>query len=197
MSDVFISYAREDQQQAEWLATLLVERGWSVFWDRTIPPGKTWDEVIGSELDTARAVIVLWSESAVASEWVREEAHEAKGRGVLVPAQLDSARPPFGFRQIQAANLADWKGDAADPRLGELVGALSAILGDASATTAGYAAGESSAPDPGETAPDATELTTQLLLLAGADVDVQLYFVERRLLPTTTSTSEPTPPPVP
>ncbi|MEZ5343695.1 MAG: TIGR00341 family protein [Acidimicrobiales bacterium] len=43
----------------------------------------------------------------------------------------------------------------------------------------------------GETAPDATELTTQLLLLAGADVDVQLYFVERRLLPTTTSTSEP------
>ena len=48
MSDIFISYAGEDETRAEMLARTLEDRGWSTFWDRTIPIGKTWRETIGS-----------------------------------------------------------------------------------------------------------------------------------------------------
>ena len=90
---------------AEMLAQTLEGRGWSTFWDRTIPIGKTWRETIGSELDGARCVIVLWSKTSIESDWVQEEADDAKRRGVLVPILIDNIQPPIGFRSIQAAHL--------------------------------------------------------------------------------------------
>jgi TIR domain len=42
LSDIFISYAREDLRRAKQLAEALKAQGWSVFWDRTIPAGKSW-----------------------------------------------------------------------------------------------------------------------------------------------------------
>ena len=62
MSDIFISYASEDREKARQLAEVLNQQGWSVFWDRIIPTGKTFHLVIEEELDSARCVIVLWSE---------------------------------------------------------------------------------------------------------------------------------------
>jgi len=40
MADVFISYAHEDKNWASALAELMEKEGWSVFWDRRIPPGR-------------------------------------------------------------------------------------------------------------------------------------------------------------
>jgi hypothetical protein len=37
MSDIFISYAREDRPRAEAIAKALEEHGWSVWWDWNIP----------------------------------------------------------------------------------------------------------------------------------------------------------------
>src|SRR5215469_3414265 len=113
MSHIFISYAREGQPWAEMLAQTLEGRGWSTFWDRTIPIGKTWRETIGSELDGARCVVVLWSKTSIESGWVQEEADDAKRRGVLVPILIDNVQPPIGFRSIQAAHLEHW--DGAEP----------------------------------------------------------------------------------
>ena len=53
MSDIFISYANEDRPRAQRLAEALASQDWSIFWDRTIPTGKTWREVIGAELEYA------------------------------------------------------------------------------------------------------------------------------------------------
>ena len=39
MSDVFISYAREDRGHAEQLAREFERQGWTVWWDKVIPPG--------------------------------------------------------------------------------------------------------------------------------------------------------------
>ena len=43
MSDVFISYKSEDKDKAAIFAKAFEKQGWSVFWDKSIPPGKTFD----------------------------------------------------------------------------------------------------------------------------------------------------------
>jgi hypothetical protein len=115
MSDIFISYNHEDRLPAQLFAQALEGRGWSIFWDRTIPTGKTWRETIGKELGEARCVIVLWSKTSIESEWVREKADDAKARRVLVPVRIDNVQPPIGFRGIQTADLMGW--NAAKPSL--------------------------------------------------------------------------------
>src|SRR5215467_3266904 len=129
MSDIFISYAREDQQRAEMLAQLLGGRGWSIFWDRTIPIGKTWRETIGRELEGARCVIVLWSKISIESDWVAEEADDAKRRRVLVPVLIDDIEPPLGFRSTQAADLVDWDGTEPTLAFRRLMADIAARIG--------------------------------------------------------------------
>src|SRR5215469_7956957 len=129
MSDIFLSYAREDQPWAEMLAQTLEGRGWSTFWDRTIPIGKTWRETIGSELDGARCVVVLWSKISIESGWVQEEADDAKRRGVLVPILIDNVQPPIGFRSIQAAHLENWDGTEPTQAFRRLIADIAALIG--------------------------------------------------------------------
>ena len=129
LSDIFISYSRVDKARVKPLAEELTRQGWSVWWDHTILPGKSWDRVIEKALDEARCVVVLWSRDSVESDWVRTEADEGKRRGILVPALLDSVAIPLGFRRIQAANLVDWAADFTHVEFAKLVGAVSEILG--------------------------------------------------------------------
>ena len=68
MTDVFLSYAREDRERASVLAAALEGQGWSVWWDRKIVAGETFDETIEDQLSTAKSVVVLWSEHSVGSE---------------------------------------------------------------------------------------------------------------------------------
>jgi TIR domain len=103
--DVFISYAREDRATAERLAHALSKEARSVWWDREIPPGKKFDEVIGEQIGAARCIVVLWSRASVESDWIKGEADEGKRRGVLVPALIENVRIPLGFGRIQAADL--------------------------------------------------------------------------------------------
>ena len=85
MSDIFISYKREDLILAKALAMELSGLGWTVWWDHDIPAGQDYDEVIVNELSTAKCVIVLWSESSVNSRNVKDEANVALERKVLLP----------------------------------------------------------------------------------------------------------------
>jgi formylglycine-generating enzyme len=74
MSDILISYSSEDRDRILPLVTALEKTGWKVFWDRTIPPGKTWRQVISFELEGCRSLLVVWTKNSVTSEWVLEEA---------------------------------------------------------------------------------------------------------------------------
>ena len=129
MSDIFISYTRKDRPRAEVLAQALERQGWSVWWDRAIPAGRTFDEVIEEAIDSARCIVVLWSKSSAPSRWVRTEAEEGARRNVLVPIQIEKAKIPLAFRRIQAANLVDWTGEESAPDFQRLVVDISAILG--------------------------------------------------------------------
>ena len=45
MSDIFISYKREDVPLAKSLAELLTAKGWSVWWDHNILAGKDYSNL--------------------------------------------------------------------------------------------------------------------------------------------------------
>ena len=130
MADLFISYAHEDRGTAQKLARALTDQGWSVFWDRTIPPSKTWRSHIGQALEDATCVIVLWSAASIDSDFVCEEADDAKRRDALLPVFIESVRPPLGFRAIQAAGLIDWGGDAGAESFLELRDAVDAVVAE-------------------------------------------------------------------
>lgn len=134
MSDVFVSYANEDRAWAEMLAHALEGRGWSIFWDRTIPIGKTWRETIGRELSEARCVVVIWSKASIASGWVQEEADDAKWRGILVPVLIEGVGPPIGFRSLQAADLSDWNGTEPTQAFQRLINDISRLIASPSKT---------------------------------------------------------------
>ena len=55
--DILISYAREDRPRVEPLAKAPEAKGWRVWWDPKIPPGRTWDDVI-EEAVTKRSASV-------------------------------------------------------------------------------------------------------------------------------------------
>jgi hypothetical protein len=128
MSEIFISYAREDREKAQILAQLLQDQHWNVWWDKVIPPGMKYGDVIGAELSSAKAVIVLWSRSSVASDWVKDEAQEGANRQVLVPALIDKVSPPYGFRQVQTADLSDWDGSASHAELQSMVHRIGELI---------------------------------------------------------------------
>ena len=128
MSDVFISYAREDRDKAEQLARVFERQTWSVWWDKVIPPGRKYADVIGDELGRAKAIVVLWSHSSIASDWVKDEAQEGATRQVLVPVLIEAVSPPVGFRQVQTADLSVWDGSSTPAELESLVRSVGALI---------------------------------------------------------------------
>jgi tetratricopeptide (TPR) repeat protein len=131
MSDIFISYAREDRDKAERLARVFDQQGWPVWWDREILPGKKFANLIAKILPTAKAVVVLWSSNSVESDWVKDEAQEGAARGILVPVLVEEKIvPPIGFRQWQTADLSKWNGSPSDEELLGLLKSIAALLHD-------------------------------------------------------------------
>lgn len=128
MSDIFISYAREDRPRAQIFAEALQKQGWSVWWDRNILSGKTFDKVIEKELEAAQCVIVLWSEKSIKSDWVKDEAAEGKEKEILVPVLIDDVTIPLGFRRIQTSPLVNWNGTPDSPEYLKLLDSIQAIL---------------------------------------------------------------------
>ena len=127
MADVFVSYARGDMLVAPIVAALRAQ-GWSVWWDPSINPGQEFDRLISTELDAARAVIVVWTPTSVESRWVRGEAREGANRGVLVPVRFANARLPIDVRSLHTTDLDNWRGNSDSAAFQELARALRALV---------------------------------------------------------------------
>lgn len=108
MTDIFISYARDDQDKAKALATELTRSGYAVWWDQHIGAGADFARDIERQLLSAKAVIVIWTKAAAQSHWVKDEADAAQRRGVLIPLKFDASEPPLGFRQFQTIDFSAW-----------------------------------------------------------------------------------------
>ncbi len=128
MADIFLSYAREDRPSASRLAAELTKQGWSLFWDRSIPVGQTFDQYIETQLDAAGCIIVLWSQHSVSSNWVKAEASEGARREILHPVLIEDVKLPLEFRRLQTANLVDWRSGTSQGEFDELVSGVAAII---------------------------------------------------------------------
>src|SRR5262249_10500718 len=85
---VFISYAQHDRAVARALAGFLAEQGIAAWWDRDILSGEDFTCAIERALRAARATIVIWSDSSVSKEYVRNEATYARDADKLITVHV-------------------------------------------------------------------------------------------------------------
>ena len=128
MADVFVSYARTDKARVAPLVAALEAKGWSVWWDPEIAPGREFDDAIDGELQAAKAVLVVWTPTSVVSRWVRGEARDAAERGILVPVRFDQARLPIDVRALHTTDLDDWRENPSHSAMQECLRALEAMI---------------------------------------------------------------------
>lgn len=147
MADIFLSYNEADREAVRRLSLALQSVGWSVWWDRRIPAGQTWRSVLSRELQGMRCMVVVWSATSVASEWVCEEAAEGRQSGKLIPVMIEPVRPPAGFRELQAADLIGWDGDEDFPGLLQLIEDIGRLIYRPEITRAAGTASQPSALD--------------------------------------------------
>ena len=111
VTDIFISYAREDRPFAAKVAKALTERGFKVWWDWELIGGDNYRLRIREVIGEAKKSIVLWSRHSVVSAFVIDEATEAKKHAKLIPVSIDGSAPPFGFGDLHTITLEEPKLD--------------------------------------------------------------------------------------
>src|SRR6478736_4305346 len=129
MADIFISYARPNEPLAKQAAQALRSAGYAVWRDDELPAHRAYSDVIEERIKSAKAVLVLWSNDAVRSQWVRAEADAARELGTLVQVSLDGSLPPMPFNQIQCAELAGWSGNREAPGWKKVEASLASLIG--------------------------------------------------------------------
>lgn len=158
---IFLSYARDDEARARPLARALESAGLDVWWDSLIEGGAAFAKSIQSALDRCDAVVVLWSQASVASDWVLDEAAVGRDGRKLVPLSLDGTEPPLGFRQYHFINLSSHREQGvSDEVLASVVRAVHAV---AEGTTSSLES---------QNAGPARPISRRTVLLAGAGVVV-------------------------
>ena len=105
MSRIFISYSRGDVKLVEAIATALEKNDLSVWWDRKLATGQAFDREIEEELQKADVALVIWSNTSVASNWVKDEASAAINAKNYFPINISQGAVPLGFRSIHTTTV--------------------------------------------------------------------------------------------
>lgn len=119
MTRIFISYARSNREFADRLSSALRRGGADVWWDRSLIGGDQFHTVIEQQIDSADKVLVVWSQDAIKSYWVRDEAQLAIEQRKYVPVAVDDCVIPLGFRSFHTIRVGEL-----GPSLGEVCAAL-------------------------------------------------------------------------
>jgi hypothetical protein len=129
MSDIFISYKREEQAIARNLANALEGEGWTVWWDPKLRAGEHFNDVIEKALKESKCVVVMWSKRSVESQYVKHEANYALRRNKLVPVMIEEVELPFRFEDLHTLSLLDWDGSKESSDFGKLVEDIAKLMG--------------------------------------------------------------------
>lgn len=151
--DVFISYSRHDKERVAQLAHKMQAEGYDVWWDAELPPHKSYGDVITEKIGEAKAAVVVWSDTAAQSEWVRAEADVARNQKKLIQTALGDIMPPLPFNQIQFADIGDWQGEDDHRGWRKVKASLAELCGERAAA-AGAAASAAPPPPPPPAEPE-------------------------------------------
>jgi hypothetical protein len=133
MTDVYLSYAREDRESVRLLSEMLQFEGWDVWMDPSDPSAAT-SAAIDMKLGSAGAILVLWSGYSRHSEYVRSEAATGLYKNKLIQVSLDGLGAPGPFDQVSVLQLRGWAGERDHPewrRITEAVRLYSGAPGSA------------------------------------------------------------------
>ncbi len=136
MTDVYISYVREDRKRVRPLVRFLRNEGLDVWWDENPPADGKWTPTVRRALVESAAIIVFWSEQSAASSWIAAEANHAHDRRALVPVMLEDCKPPAPFDKIISADLIKWKGQTDDEEFEDVVRKVKELVEAWKATSA-------------------------------------------------------------
>ena len=125
---VFLSYKREEVDDAERIRRLLVSEGFSVWWDRDLQCGQVWNEVLDNAVKRAGCIVVLWSSRSMESRWVMHEASSAIDRGVYAPVRIELCNIEEPYSRIQATDILRWDGAAGHPGVAQLLKRVNELL---------------------------------------------------------------------
>lgn len=129
--DVFISYSSQDKDAANAICHVLEEnniRCWIA--PRDIPAGAQYGDLIDDAIKSCQVVVVLFSETAAVSQWVKSEMNIAfDEQKVIVPVRLDNT-PLTGLSRV-ILNQKHWIDAYPDykTKFIDLLGAVSNALG--------------------------------------------------------------------
>jgi len=115
------------------IAETLRAAGHQVWIDDELLAHRSFTDSIEQELNAADAVIVVWSNHAVRSEWVRSEASRARQAGKLVQVRLERCQLPMPYDQIHCVDLSSWSGDQDIPAWRSVLASVAAVTGVAPA----------------------------------------------------------------
>jgi len=117
---VFVSYSRADEPLAGELVRVLHDWNMNVWWDRMLVAGSRWETQLEDALrdGQCRALVVVLTERAVLSEWVRNEIDQALQHRRPVLQVLLRPCPPIV--NLQYVDLVHWRGSRSDDRLARL-----------------------------------------------------------------------------
>jgi hypothetical protein len=110
VADIFLSYSKSDEPDARLLSAFLESQGYSVWWDSDLGGGDKFRRTIISELTKAGAVVVIWTQNSVVSDWVQSEAGRAFRDQKLIPvrsAGVEYKDIPPPFDNVHTLKLGD------------------------------------------------------------------------------------------
>jgi TIR domain len=119
--DVFVSYPRVEREFAIWLEQRLIGRGYTVFWDNQLVPGRVFLSALEKAIESSIAGIVVETTDSRKSEWVEREVYLLLLRGPfhvfpLIPLLLegDGIRPSLAEHQLHYVDFRGigWRGDS-------------------------------------------------------------------------------------
>lgn len=108
-----VSYSRADQARVEQLLAGLKARGLSIWFDKDIPGGALWEEIIARKYRASGALLFFVSKASLASQRCSEEVSTARTLGKpIIPVLLDPLKLPDDLPDrfvltLQARNTVD------------------------------------------------------------------------------------------